>query len=140
MFYLDASVLVALHVHESHTERVVAWMRQQDPKLFVMSEWTVTEFTSALSLKIRTNQLTVEERNEVFASFMALSAKQIPRLPIETREFRRATNMLANHATGLRAGDALHLAIAATAQAVLVTLDRTLASAGATLGVSTQLL
>jgi uncharacterized protein len=44
------------------------------------------------------------------------------------------------HALGLRAGDALHLAICTDHGATLCTLDRRLANAGSTLGVKAMLL
>lgn len=44
------------------------------------------------------------------------------------------------HAIGLRAGDALHLAVAAEHGAVLVSLDRRLVEAGSALGAATHLL
>jgi len=54
--------------------------------------------------------------------------------------FRAAAKFLDQHALGLRAGDALHLATASEHGATLYTLDQRLAEAGPVLGVPTQLL
>jgi predicted nucleic acid-binding protein len=54
--------------------------------------------------------------------------------------FRAAAKFVDQHALGLRAGDALHLATAAEHGATVCTLDRCLAEAGPLLGVSTRFL
>jgi uncharacterized protein len=55
-------------------------------------------------------------------------------------QFRTAARFADQHALGLRAGDALHLAICADHGATLCTLDRRLSEAGPALGVKTILL
>ncbi|MDE2464494.1 MAG: PIN domain-containing protein, partial [Alphaproteobacteria bacterium] len=53
---------------------------------------------------------------------------------------RTAARLADQHALGLRAGDALHLAICADHGATLCTLDRRLGEAGPALGVKAELL
>jgi uncharacterized protein len=55
-------------------------------------------------------------------------------------DFRTAARLADQHAIGLRAGDALHLAICASHGATLCTLDRRLGDAGSALGIKTILL
>jgi predicted nucleic acid-binding protein len=55
-------------------------------------------------------------------------------------QFRTAAKFADQHALGLRAGDALHLAVASEHGATVHTLDRRLAEAGPALGVPAQLL
>ena len=52
---------------------------------------------------------------------------------------RAAARMTDQHALGLRAGDALHLAIAADHGATVQTLDRRIAEAAPTLGIPARL-
>lgn len=59
---------------------------------------------------------------------------------VESSHFRAAAALAQHHKSGLRSGDALHLAIAADHGATLHTLDRRLAQAGPLLGVPTHLL
>jgi predicted nucleic acid-binding protein len=61
-------------------------------------------------------------------------------LPVTSDHFRTAARFADDHALGLRAPDALHLAIAAGHGATLVTLDRRLSAAGKALRVATRLL
>jgi hypothetical protein len=60
-------------------------------------------------------------------------------LPIARHHFRTAAKFIDQHSLGLRAGDALHLAVVADHGAVLHTLDLRLAKAGPVLGVPTSL-
>lgn len=60
--------------------------------------------------------------------------------PVTGSEFRTGAQLVDRRALGLRAGDALHLAVASRHGAVLRTLDRRLADAGPQLGMPSQLL
>jgi len=61
-------------------------------------------------------------------------------LPVTGSQFRAAARFADQHALGLRAGDALHLAVASEHGATVHTLDQRLADAGPVLGVPGQLL
>jgi predicted nucleic acid-binding protein len=72
--------------------------------------------------------------------FTRLAAESLSMLPIGAAQFRRAASFADRYELGLRAGDALHLAICADHGATLCTLDRRLAEAGTALGVPTRML
>lgn len=55
--------------------------------------------------------------------------------PVAQSHFRTAARFLDNHTLGLRASDALHLAICADVGATMCTLDRRMAEAAPVLGV-----
>jgi predicted nucleic acid-binding protein len=61
-------------------------------------------------------------------------------LPVSVPAFYAAAGYAGQTALGLRAGDALHLAVAAEQGATLVSLDRRLVEAARTLGVAAELL
>ena len=71
--------------------------------------------------------------------FTTMSAETFTVLPMSGAQFRTAARFADQHALGLRAGDALHLAICADTGATLCTLDRRLSEAGPALGVKTAL-
>ena len=140
MHYLDISPLVAAFSNESATARVQAWLSGQSPDGLVISDWVVTEFSSALSIKVRTGQISVENRAAALALFTRLAAESFILLPVTAGHFRTAARFADQVVLALRAGDALHLAIAGDKGANLCTLDRRLADGGLALGVSTVML
>ena len=140
MLYLDTSLLVAALTNETETERMQRWLGQQQPDELAISDWVVTEFSSALSIKLRAGQINENQRAEVLSLFTRLVTDSLAVVPVSRLEFRTAARFADQHALGLRAGDALHLAICTDHGATLCTLDRRLANAGSALGVKAMLL
>jgi predicted nucleic acid-binding protein len=140
MLYLDTSLLVAALTNESETERMQRWLGQQQRDDLAISDWVTTEFSSALSIKLRAGHIGVAHRADVLATFTRLTTESFTVVPVSRLQFRTAARFVEQHMLGLRAGDALHLAICADHGATLCTLDRRLGEAGAALGVKTMLL
>ena len=139
MLYLDTSVLVSAYTHEPATARALAFLnRQTDP--VSISEWVATEFAAALSMKMRIGALEEAYRREALALFERSAAASMEMIPVATSHFKAAARFATEYKLGLRAADALHLAIAAERDATLCTLDKRLAKAGKALGVATKLI
>jgi uncharacterized protein len=138
--YLDTSVLVAALTNEADTARVQASLAARTEGECAISDWVVTEFSSALSIKVCSGQIGLPDRAAALALFHRLIAENLSVLPVERAHFHAAARHADQYALGLRAGDSLHLAICAQHGATLYTLDRRLAEAGPALGVPTALL
>lgn len=140
IIYLDTSILVSALTNEVNTSTVLSWLSRQHAGELVISDWVVTEFSSALAIKLRTGQLGQEHRAAALAAFTRMVAESLEILPISQAEFRAAARFADQSPLNLRAGDALHLAICAAHGAVLSTLDRRMGEAAAQVGVGTVML
>ena len=116
------------------------WLETRTRGDLAVSDWTLTETASALSIKVRTGDLAPEHRRAVDALLTTWLDASFEHLPIPRTAFADAARLLRRFDTGLRAGDALHLATSALHRSRLVTLDPRLAQAGDALGLDVELL
>lgn len=128
MIYVDTSVVVALLTVEPRTPDIVTWYGElRDTP--ITSDWLLTEFSSALSIKLRTGQINETHAGLVREEFELLAGGGLRMVPVSRDAFRQAAEMVRRHDHGLRAGDSLHLAVALELKvSCMATLDATLAA------------
>lgn len=128
MIYVDTSVIVPLLTVEPKTQGVTAWYAGLSDTP-TSSDWLLTEFSSAISIKLRTGQINEATAKRVRKEFELLVDGGLRIVPVSRDAFRRAAKMAQQHKHGLRSGDSLHLAVALELGAShMATLDGTLAS------------
>lgn len=111
MVYLDTSVAVALLVPEPGTAGVKAWFAGLS-EIPVSGDWLLSEFASAISLKLRSGELAENHARAVRKEFETLAECGLRIVPVSRAAFRDAAEMAKQHTCRIRAGDALHLAVA----------------------------
>jgi hypothetical protein len=128
-------LLVTSLVPEADTGRVQVWLGRQGSGTLFISDWSLTEFSSALSIKVRTGRLVLEERATVLAGWAALRKTNLVTLPVLPWHFATAATYAERADLNLRAADALHLAIAAANGHSIATLDDRQGKAAVELGI-----
>jgi uncharacterized protein len=140
MFYVDASVIVALLAFEERRDDVRAWIVASKPGSLFISPWVSTEVSSALSIKVRIGTLSLDQRLDAKATYAILLDDSLSQISVTDVHFETATRYIDAVTRGLRGGDALHLAVAQAHGLTLATLDKHLAEAGSHFGAATLLL
>jgi hypothetical protein len=134
--YVDTSVLVAAHVREPHTGLAQAWLAEQCGSL-LLSNWALVECDSALAIKRRRGELDTASQASAMTAIDAFATRFAPLATPMEADLQRARMLCRNADSGLRAGDALHLAIALRLGVdQLATLDSVLAKNAAMHGLA----
>jgi hypothetical protein len=140
MIYVDTSAFVPMFIREPRSESVVAWLESSSERLAI-SEWTLVEFASAAAMKIRALQAEVALVTKATTRAHEFARNYCTVAIPGREEYRRAAEITGDHSLKLRAGDALHLAIASSldVQAVLC-FDEAMIESAKALGMDTMTL
>jgi uncharacterized protein len=135
VLYFDTSFLVPLIIPEATSDKVAAFVQALPTRQFTVSHWTRVEFSSLLAREIRMGGLDAPAAARADARFETMIDESFAVILPNADDFSLARQYLGKTETGLRAGDALHLAIASNHHAGMIySLDKTLLKAGKMLG------
>ena len=135
MIYCDTSLLVSALTVEVHSTGAKSWLADQIAGDLCISNWVITEFSSAISLKMRRKEVTTQEHTKVLAHWRTFQMDHLSLLPVPHHAFDLAARFADQYQLGLRASDALHLAVASLGGHSLATLDKVMAEAAGAVGV-----
>ena len=134
MIYFDTSFLAPLTLPEATSEGIAAFIHKLPADQFAVSRWTRVEFSSVIAWEVRMGGLDADADARADARFEAVVRDSFAVLPPTPADFDLARHYLPRIETGLRASDALHLAIASNQSAeTIYSLDQGLIRAGAIL-------
>ncbi len=135
MRYFDTSFLVPLIIPEATSDSVYSCVRNFSTDNFAVSDWTRVEFASMLAREVRMGALNSNAAMEASRRFELTIAESFTVLLPDRKDFNTAREWLCHFETGLKAGDALHLAIAANHSAdTIISLDKRMIASGKMLG------
>jgi uncharacterized protein len=133
--YFDTSFLTPLVRLEPTTKEVEKFLRKQPQGELSTSHWARVEFCSGIARDVRMKAMTTGEAAVAITDFESKISPGFSLLPITGHDCELARDYLQHYETGLRAGDALHLAIARNNNAqAIYSLDDKMIRAGKLLG------
>ena len=134
-FYFDTSFLAPLILEEATSAAVERFLAGLPVESLAISHWTRVEFSSLLAREVRMGAMDPRIALDADQQFEAIIGESFAVFVPAVDDLELAKRYLAEPRTGLRAGDALHLAIASNNGAEAVySLDKTLLRAGKTIG------
>lgn len=132
--YVDTSVWVALLANEPDGPALQDWLETETAPLCT-AQWTLVEVSSALSIKVRRAELSAAQAHNLLARFTDLLASSVTSIPVAAQDYDRAAQLCSRSESGLRSGDALHVAIATRVGAgQMKTLDKVMAQNASHMG------
>jgi predicted nucleic acid-binding protein len=130
-FYVDTCLLVSLFHNDSGYPAAETWLTHVIERELWISHWVLLEFASATALRQRRGELESGRIQVLQAALEQFRAERLGMLEPRGDDFLLARSWVQelSHSAGLRAADALHLAVTHRHGLTLVSADRTLVTA-----------
>jgi predicted nucleic acid-binding protein len=137
-FYLDTCVLVTLFHNDSGYGAAENWLAASGQQALWISHWVLVEFASATALRMRRRELSGSRAAQIQEELETFRRERLGLLEPCAEDFLLARRWIVEERKlSLRAGDALHLAVAHRHRFPLVSADQTLLAAAHQLGCDT---
>jgi len=136
--YLDASAIIPNLVEEASSGALNDFLFQAGEPL-VVSDLAAVEINSAIGRLVRMDHVARVAASSLLEEFDAWRAAGTVAVTLQPADFQLATLFLRRFELGLRAPDALHVAICRRERHRLVTLDRRMMLAATKLGIDVDL-
>ena len=137
--YLDTSVLLPFYFPEELSAKIDDYLERVEGP--AVSNLVELEFCSAISKKIRMNEISKTEAQKIIAQFNNhLKEQYFKRFTLSSSHYREAKKLINEFSTPLRTLDALQIAVSSQCCDLLVTSDIKLGKACRAFGVNFKLL
>ena len=138
--YVDTCVLVSMFHNDSGYPAAEAWLKHAEQHELWISHWVLLEFASATALRQRRGALEVSRIEVLQEALENFRTERLGMLEPRGEDFLLARSWVqVLSKSGLRAADALHLAVAHRHELTLVSADRTLVTAAQQLQIRAEL-
>lgn len=110
LVYVDTSVWIALLAREVPAAALIRWLATAPP--LCCADWTQLELASALGIKHRRGDMPLAAALAICEVFASMMRYQVQEFSLTAPDVAQARAFCLDMGRGLRAGDALHLAVA----------------------------
>lgn len=138
--YVDTCLLVSLFLQDEGYPAAERWLAGSVGDALWISHWGLLEFAGAVGLRLRRGELGPSRAEAIHREQEEFRRDRLALLEPTGEDFLRARGWLRSEpSSGLRSGDALHLALASRAALALVSADQRLVQAAGQLGIPARL-
>lgn len=138
--YIDTCVLVSLLHGDSGYEAAETWLHAAGDEDLWISHWVLLEFASATAVRLRRGDLSMARVDALQATLESFRHERLAMLEPRGEDFLVARRWIeTDSAPGLRAADALHLALVHRQGLRLVSADQLLIGSAHSLGIQAGL-
>lgn len=130
--YFDASALAAIILQDSSAAAVISWSEKVDARP-VVSDFGRGEVASAVSIRVRSRRMTIDQAEVVLAETDRRLARW-EQQNVVSDDIRWATGLVRRFDLPLRLPDAIHVAVAQRIGLTLVTTDEDQFRAASSIG------
>jgi len=131
--YLDASALLPLFIEEARTNQAHTSLRGN---VLIISDFAVAEFSAGVARRTRAGEIDESDAVRVFAALDAWTLNAARRETLTPGDVKVAISLVRRLDLGLRAPDAVNIAIAQRCAATLLTFDEKMARSARSLGMT----
>lgn len=122
--YLDASALLPLFINEARSDQAHESLRDN---VLIISDFAIAEFSSGVARRARAGEVNDSGAASVLAALDAWTLKATRRETLTAGDINSAISLMRRLEMGLRAPDAINIAIAERCAATLLTFDEKMA-------------
>jgi predicted nucleic acid-binding protein len=132
--YVDTSALASALYNDVFAERSRRALAANAGSLS-HSDFAATEFASVVARRVRANEFSIAQAEDSFRKFDATIGRILTRVPLDPSDIGAAERLVKRFELGLKAPDAIHLAVVLRLNLSLLTFDRGMARAASSLGI-----
>jgi hypothetical protein len=133
--YLDASVLIAMFIAENRSPDAHHGILGNS---VIVSDFAIAEASAGVARRQRRGEISASDATHLFSTLDAWIARCAQRAPLENSDVLSAVGLVRRLDRGLRAPDAINIAIAQRLNATLFTFDRTMAATAIAMGLTVR--
>jgi predicted nucleic acid-binding protein len=138
MLYFDTSILVPYYCPEEISEKAEEIILSCNTP--VISDLVQVELFSAVARKVRERELSRMDADKIISKFIShINGNYFQNEQIASHHYRLARDWLGRFSVTMRTLDAIHLAVASSLDATIITADKQLANAAVKLSVKSNL-
>jgi len=130
--YVDASALRPLFIQAQMTSRAHELLRGN---VIIISDFAIAEFSAGVARRTRGGEIDKSGAASVLAALDTWTVNASRREPLTAGDVNVAINLVRRLDLGLRAPDAINIAVAQRCEAILLTFDQKMARSAKLLGI-----